>query len=373
VLGVGADDAEILNCTLKDAADEGVTGTSNRATLTSLKFYFTGSAAVDLAGNDIVVSKCTMTRVGSFGVRLVGADNEVRSCTFKALADENAVLIEGDNAVISKNKCSDGELDCYRVDGLKALVEFNNGDRIEGGLVRVNGNDATVKKNTGKYCRGGIEVNGDGAELTQNTLSFMASGAAISVTGDNFNLKGNMVKGTWNESEGIRAASATPAGGGKLDGNKVNDTGGWGFDLRTVNGLTIVKNTATRCGTGGAGGFRVVGNDNSLDKSNATDSEGAGISIDGNGNSAKSCTVKTSSTDGFRVNTLSTGTSFDSCTASNCGGEGFDNRGTGTELKKCTASKNRIDVANALGATFLGGLDGLKFTTGSETTLPEVD
>jgi hypothetical protein len=372
---LSADDAEILSCTMKDAAEDGVTGTASGTTITSLKFLFTGSACVDLIGHDNVVSKCTMTRVGSFGVRLVGADNEVISCTFAKVADNNAVFITGDNAVISKNKCTDGDLDCYRVDGLKALVDSNTGERTNGRLIVVNGNDAAVKKNTGKFCRGGIRVVGDGAELLQNTLNNTVDDAAISVTGDKFDIKGNKINGTWNEADGISASSATPGGGGKLEGNNVNDAGDWGFDLDTINGVTIVKNTATRCGTGGAGGFRVVGNDNSLDKSNATDSEGVGISIEGNDNSAKACNVKNSSTDGFHVNAGSTGNSFNDCDATNCGGEGFDNRGINTDLTKCTFSKNRIDIANdhVNGATFAGGLDGAKFTTGGETTLPEVD
>src|SRR6185369_15305174 len=109
VLGVGATDAEILNCTFKDAGADGVTGTANNATLTSLKFLFTGNEAVDLIGHDNVVSKCTMTRVGSFGVRLTGGDNEVISCTFVEVADNNSVLITGDNAVVSKNKSTNGD------------------------------------------------------------------------------------------------------------------------------------------------------------------------------------------------------------------------------------------------------------------------
>ena len=371
---LAANGAVITKCTFQAAGNDGVTGTAGTTSITSCKFLFPSNEAVDLNGTGNLVSKCTVTRGGSYGVRITGDGGRVESCTFTWLADNSAVLVTGNNAVLLKNKASNGDADCFRADGTGALVDGNKGDRNDGRLVQVNGNGAIVQKNSGTYCRGGVFVNGDAAQVLSNKLSNIVATSAIQVDGDGFTVTGNTVSATWDEAPGISANSATVAGGGLIEGNKVSDAGGYGFDMDVITGVTLRNNSATRCGTDDRGGFNISGDDNTLEGLQVTDAEGPGFVVDGDGNDFVSCTVKKAGTDGFRVDG-GTGNTFDKCSATSCGGEGFDNGGIGTVLGNSTFSKNRIDVANDVtgGATIPGGLGTVKFTTGGDATQPEVD
>ena len=53
----------------------------------------------------------------------------------------------------------------------------------------------------------------------------------------------------------------------------------------------------------------------------------------------------------------------------------FNNGGVNTNLTNCTFTRNRIDLANQVGAGagFAGSLDTDRFVTGGPTTEPEVE
>jgi hypothetical protein len=372
---VNATGLTVLKCTFQDANGDSINGTCSGGQVISSKFTGMSADGVDLTGDTNTVSKCTLSRSGSRGILLTGNGNRVVSSSFLGMDDSNAVLITGDGAFISKNKASFVDSDCFSVTGNGAVVELNKGDRNDSRLVLVNGNSAVVQKNAGSYCQGGISVNGDNAMILSNKLSNLGSTDGISVVGAAFTVTGNTVATTWDDGDGISADSNAGAGGGLIEGNKVSDTAGWGFNLDTILNVTVRNNSATRTGQDGRGGFNVIGDGNTLDQLKVLDAEGPGIYVEGAANVSTNLSVNKAMTDGIHVGG-GAGNSFDRCSATGCGGEGFDNRGTLTVLKNSEFHKNRIDLVNDVngGATFSAALPAsVKFDTGDATTQPEVD
>ena len=372
-ISVAADGLQVSKCTFLDANSDSIVGSSNTAIVTSSKFAFMSSDGIDLIGNTITVSKCTFSRGGTRGLLLTGNGNRVESCTFTGMDDGGAAFVDGDAGYLGKNKATFLDGDAFRIDGNTGVIESNKADRCDSRLVLVNGDGVTVQKNTGTYMRGGIDVTGDGAMVLSNKFTNTAATDAIFVEGDGFTISKNTVSTTYDEADGIEADSATVAGLGTIEGNKVSDTAGWGYNLDTVFGVVVRDNSATRCGQDGRGGVNLVGDDNTLDGLKVTDVEGPGIVMNGVGNDSLDCAVKTASTDGFRV--LGNLNNIDRCSATACGGEGLDNRGTGTIVGNSKFTKNRIDVANDVigGATIPAGLGTVTFDTGGDATQPQVD
>jgi hypothetical protein len=372
---LNANGLQVSKCTFQDAGSSSIAGTGNDVSVTGSRFTGTAGAALDVVGDRLAVSKCQVLRLGAAGIVVTGADARVESCTFVGIDDNQAVDITGDGALVSRNKASLVDQECFLVNGNNAIVEGNKGDRSDGRLVVVNGIGAVVQRNSAAYCQGGVNVNGDTAQILSNRFSNIGSSDAIAVNGDDFTVTGNAVTTTWDDGDGISANSATVAGGGLVEGNRVSDIAGYGFNLDTIFNATVRTNSATRCGQDNRGGFNVTGDGNTLQLLSAVDVEGPGILVDGNGNTVTSCVVKKALTDGFHVANGGSNNTFDRCSASACGGEGFDNGAVNTAVTNSDFLKNRIDVANDVlgGATIPGGLGSVNFKTGGAATQPEVD
>ncbi len=208
-------------------------------------------------------------------------------------------------------------------------------------------------------------------EVGNNSVVAAAEGG-LNLTGDAANVHDNVVSMTLEGYAGIRLSGNTKGGGGTLARNAVSDTTYWGFDLG-ADQMVVSGNTASRCGPGRAGAFRIVGDSNTIDACVATSSRATGFLLEGGGTKITDSTASGGTGDGFRV--IGQATQMSGVVATNNGGEGLDNRGVLTAVQGCTLTGNRLDVACDVGsgASFDGGLAGNTFQTGGATQAPQVD
>jgi hypothetical protein len=334
------------------------------------------SYGFQLSGGSAVVDGCRVTGSSSGAVYVSGTGASIRNNRL-VNNDSGGVYVSGDTAKVEKNLIQTVE-DDYGIEiyGAGAQVLSNRIYNTDEYSIYVEGEDGIVRKNVCAYTSdsSALYVSGDRAQVEDNKVTGAAE-AGIEVRGDAMTVARNRVTVTWESYSGFVLRSATPAGGGTISDNVADHASSWGFDL-SIHGVTVSGCTATECGYGGDGGFRVSGSGSTLTDCVADGSYDTSFAVSADGTTFTSCTAKDATGDGFQVR--GPGNTFSKCTATACDGEGLDNGSTATVVTGCTFRDNRIDLANdaTLSATFQNPADVTgknTIGTGGPTTQTEVD
>ncbi|MBI4880405.1 MAG: hypothetical protein HY812_12220 [Planctomycetes bacterium] len=338
--------------------------------------------------DDAVVSGNTLSNINYSvyaGIYVAGERPTVAKNAIELLNcysdDIRCIWVEGGEARVSGNKVracgagTDNDTWGIYVAGTAAVVEKNLVEDLGGGGsqtygIDVMGDDATAAKNTVRNLNDeyalGIRLDGDRARAQKNKISNVMYWPLLEVTGDNFRIEDNAIKGGAYSSNGIDVTgSATAAGAAVIRHNKISnivDTA-----LRLTGDAVIVQGNVLKHVADN--GVLVSGSDNALRDNKVSNTCGDGFAILGGSNSLSECTVVKADRDGFDIN--GNLNSLDKCKATDCAAEGLDNGGgTNTTATHCTLKGSRIDYAGNGGVV---NDAGTTYQTGGPGTPPEID
>ena len=326
-------------------------------------------AQVQITGTNARVARCSSRGPSARFLRVVGNGAVVDTCTLYSV-NSTAIEIIGDGAVVRKVKARQCDDNVIRVVGARAtvtdcLMSLNE----DSASISISGTNAVVARNTFLDCDGTITISGTGAVVEKNKL--LGSGNFF-VTGDSIVIRGNTVTGAGDDSTGISVSSATPAGGGVIENNKLKNISQTGFVLSCHN-VIVRGNSVTGAGTeSGEHAWNISGSGNRLTNNLALGGGTHGFNVTGASNLLVKCTAIDAAADGFNIS--NTGNTLLNCIALICTGEGLDNGGTGTTVTGCSFKKNRLDVGNNGTFSNLGTFAVANtFVTGGPAQLPQVD
>jgi len=174
----------------------------------------------------------------------------------------------------------------------------------------------------GDHTNTGVKIDGDGATVTNGTISGFATGLSTAKAGGAI----SKIKALRNKTEGIKV---------------------------TGHDNTLLSNTAEANGVdGGSGdGISVSGDNNPLKSNKAKGNAGSGINVSGKGNTLEKNTAEENSEDGIKVAGGNCTTSPGDNTVT--GNKAFSNRDNGINV---TGSSNTVEK-NTANENFRSGID----------------
>ncbi len=387
-LSANADNVQIKGITFR-AGDGLVEIDGNGAIIEKCEFESSIACAIDITGDDAVIKKCDFFGTDG-GVSVSGNDTLVEKCDFLMMIDR-CVDINGDRAVVVKcdvRVCENGP--ALDVDGNDALVERNEVLFTGGESIFVIGDGGTINKNE---CRGSgfgsINYEGNGSTITGNKVAECGE-FGIFVFGDDHTIDKNNVRSMLLEGieafgagivitnnkidevmrgvAGIHLNDNGTAGGGRIEGNKVNDVVEAGILVMSDN-VDLFGNRVTNCGAENQASILMTGDGNEARDNAVTNGGDDGFRVTGDNNVLADNVVKRCAKDGYDI-AGGTGNGILDCDAFDCLAEGLDNSGSDTSVIGGKFAGSRIDVAND--GTF-ASFDPKSLETGGEATLPERD
>lgn len=301
---------------------------------------------VNVVGNGFVAKNCTFLGNAARGVTLTGESASFTNCVFGQSKDGGVQITGG---LASLKKCtvhSIKEGEGVEIIGAGALLQKCKVRGAYAESIKINGADATVQQ---------CEVTNGGDD-------------GIRVTGSNFRIEKNKITGLLFEGDGIRIATAT---GGLVQKNDVRDTAESGLKGTALNGVAMVANSFTNCGTDKKPVITISSNSMlCLIQDNVVKlGQGDGIRVDGDDNQVFDNVVADCLEDGIDVSGGSDNKIEDNV-IQRCHGEGIENNGSDTDCEENVMSQNRIDLAND--GSF-DNFDGNEFDTGGPGFAPQID
>lgn len=387
-LSAEADNVQLKNITFR-AGDGLVEITGNGAIIEKCDFESSNACAIDISGNNAVVKKCDFFGTDG-GVSVIGSDTLVEKCNFELMVDR-CIEINGDRTTVVKcdvSICDDGPV--IDVQGNDALIQKNDVLFAGGEAIFVIGNDGTIDKND---CRGsgfgsinyegnratitgnkasesgewGIYAFGDGHIIDKNTVR-SARIDGIQAFGADIDITNNKVDEVMRGTAGILLDDNGTAGGGRIEGNKVNDVVETGICVISHD-VDLFDNKVTNCGAEDQPSILINGDRNDARDNTVTNGGEDGIRITGDDNVLTNNVVKRCAKDGYDI-ASGTGNGILDCDALDCLAEGLDNGADDTTVTGGKFTGSRIDVAND-GTFAIFGPKTLE--TGGESTPQERD
>ncbi len=293
-------------------------------TLRKLTIEHTDEQGIQVTANGVTVENTVVVGC-SGGIVINGAEAVVSKCVVRQDGDQGIVLTGGGGLV---SKC------------LLVTIEDGNG-------VSVSGVNNVVEKNVF-----------DGTD-----------GPVIFSSGNNPQIRLNKIVRQCEDDAGIEVSNASS---GLVEKNSLRNVYEDAIEINsTVTGLTVTKNTITKCGAEDEPGIQLSGTSCIVSKNVIRGAQKDGISVAGDNNSITDNVAIDCLEDGID---LEVGADGNTVVGNKCfknRGEGFENNGTNTTLTGNTMKNNRIDFAD--NGTFATPPSGNNFTTGGVGTTPEID
>ncbi len=242
--------------------DGGINVTAARVTVTGGSAIFNGSGAVEITGDDALVSKVDVRGDGQFGIKVTGSRANVTRCKVRNIEDGVGIEVDGADLEISRNELidvADGE--AILVDGPSVSIRKNRIERAGDDAVGIsvaNATEGSIRDNTMRDCpEGGISLAASTSDLElignlvessgfEGEPGFSILGASHVVRnnvarrngGDGFNLMGNSMMVTHNTSTGNAFDGfdiGVGSNGSSLSDNVATQNSAEGFDNSGTN------------------------------------------------------------------------------------------------------------------------------------------
>jgi len=237
-----------------------------------------------------------------------------RSCGDDAVGSE---LSNGLQLLSNSFEGTDG----VDVTGDGVLAERNTWSRNGGTCLAIEGASAVVTGNRFDLCSNGIEIDGDDASITRNTLTD-TGGVAIEVEGDDPAVESNPITGTGGVGIALLCEAScgtariyrnrlTSIGGTailaealdtnlQVEANQISQAQGTGLALDTL-GANVVSNRVSAAGGAGGECIDLDGDSNTVSGNGLATCGGDGIKVDGDNNTITENRVSGAGDDGIDV------------------------------------------------------------------------